>query len=573
MNTPILVLKKKLSMANGFEPATLVLKNANIVNVFTEEIIIGDVALSGTTIVGTGDYQGITEVDCTGKFITPGFIDAHMHIESSMVTPLELAKAVLPSGTTTLIADPHELVNVAGKNGLDYVVESTEHLPLNVYIMLPSSVPATDFETNGAGQFTARDMIPYLNHPRILGLGEMMSFLNVIKGDAFILEKLSLCQDKICDGHAPGLTGKPLQAYALAGVETDHESTSFDEVLEKLRTGFKILIREGSAAKNLDAIVTGLLKQKLPLDHCLFCTDDKHLEDIHRDGHIRWNIEKAIDLGLDPIKAIKIATIQAAQAYGLKRLGAIAPGYRADLVILSDLKSMTVDAVYKDGKPIDQLLKETPAYDTLDPRLLNSVHVKNLSPEKLNFPVKQKDHIIGIIPFQINTDHLIEALPQENGYFMPDDTYAKLCVIERHQNTGNVGIAPIKGFGIKNGAIATTVAHDSHNIIVVGSNDQDILAAVDHLEKIQGGYVIVSNGSVLGDVPLALAGLISLESGDIVQKKLSTLITLARELGVPIGVDPFITLSFMALPVIPRLRLTDLGLFDVDAFNFVETEG
>lgn len=558
-------------MSNGFEKADLVFKNANIIELFTEEIIVGDIALSDNTIVGIGDYQGIIEVDCTGKFIAPGFIDAHIHIESSMVTPLELAKAVLPSGTTTLIADPHELVNVAGKNGLDYLLEATRNIPLNVYIMLPSSVPATEFETNGVGQFTARDMIPYLSHPRIPGLGEVMSFPDVIGGEPNMLDKLSLCQNKICDGHAPGLTGKALQAYAAAGVETDHECTSFDEVMEKLSIGFKILIREGSAAKNLEAIVTGLLEHQPPLENFLFCTDDKHLEDIYRDGHIRWNIKKAIDLGLDPIKAIKIGTLHAARAYGLKRLGAIAPGYRGDLVILSDLKSMTVEAVYKDGKPIDELLKETLADDTINPKLLHSVHVKDLFPEKLNFFVKQKDHVIGIIPFQINTEHLIETLPQENGLFIPDDLYAKLCVIERHKNTGNVGVAPIKGFGIKNGAIAATVAHDSHNIIVVGSNDHDILVAVDHLKKIQGGYVIVSNGKILGDVPLALGGLMSLESSDVVQEKLSTLITLSRELGVPMGVDPLMTLSFMALPVIPKLRLTDLGLFDVDAFNFVKT--
>jgi len=567
-----LILKKNLSVANGFEKADFVFKNANIIEIFTEKIIVGDVALSGNTIVGIGDYQGIIEVDCTGKFIAPGFIDAHMHIESSMVTPLELAKAVLPSGTTTLIADPHELVNVAGKAGLDYILEATENIPLNVYVMLPSSVPATEFETNGAGQFTARDMIPYLNHPRILGLGEVMSFPNVIRGEPNILEKLSLCQDKICDGHAPGLTGKALQAYAAAGVENDHECTSIEEVLEKIRAGFKILIREGSAAKNLEAIVTGILEQKLPLDRFLFCTDDKHLDDIYRDGHIRWNIKKAIDIGLDPIKAIKIATLQAAQAYGLKRLGGIAPGYRGDLVILSDLRSMTIEAVYKDGKPIEDLLEETLIYESINPKLLHSVHVKDLFPEKLDFFVKQKDHIIGIIPYQINTDHLIETLPQENGLFMPNDTYAKLCVIERHKNTGNVRVAPIKGFGIQNGAIATTVAHDSHNIIVAGSNDNDILVAVKHLEKIQGGYVIVSHGEILGDLPLTLAGIMSLESGEAVQKKLSVLIALARELRVPTWVDPFITLSFMALPVIPQLRLTDMGLFDVDTFNFVNNE-
>ncbi|WP_083439413.1 adenine deaminase [Acetobacterium bakii] len=570
MNTHTMNSKKKISVSKGVEKADLVFKNAGIINVFTEEIIISDLALCRDTIVGIGQYEGIIEVDCTGKFISPGFIDAHVHIESSMVTPLELAKAVIVSGTTTLIADPHELVNVAGKKGLNYILNATENIPLNVFVMLPSSVPATVYETNGAGEFSAMDMIEYLEHPRVLGLGEVMCFSDVIRGNPQILDKIFLCRNKICDGHSPELSGKSLQAYAAAGIETDHECTGFDEVLEKARAGFKILIREGSAAKNLEAIITGLLEHNLPLDRFLFCTDDKHLEDIHREGHIRWNIKKAIELGLDPIKAIKMGTLNAAQAYGLKRLGAIAPGYRGDLVILSELRSMTVEAVYKDGRPMDQRIDESVEYGPIDPELINSVHIKDLDPASLNIPVKEKNPVIGIIPFQINTDYLIEALPQKEGLFVPNAIYAKLCVIERHRNTGNVGVAAIKGFSLKNGAVATTVAHDSHNIIAVGQNDADILLAMKHLKKIQGGYVIVSKGKILGDLPLTLAGIMSLESGETVQKKLAVLIALARELGVPTWVDPFITLSFMALPVIPRLRLTDLGLFDVNAFTFVD---
>lgn len=563
-------LKNIIAVANGFEKADLVFKNARILNVFSEEICCGDLAVANSTIVGIGSYEGREEIDLSGKYLVPGFIDAHMHIESTMVTPFELARAIVPSGTTTIIADPHEIVNVAGKTGLDYLLNATEQIPLNVFVMLPSSVPATPFETNGAGPFLAADMQPYLNHPRILGLGEVMCFPDVLSAEPVILDKLTLCQHNFVDGHAPGLSGKPLQAYACAGINSDHESTTWPEALEKLRAGFYILVREGSAAKNLHAIISGLLATELPIDRFLFCTDDKHLEDIHQNGHIRWNIKQALDLGLCPIKAIKMATINTAQAYGLKKLGAIAPGYRADLVILSDLETMQVEQVYQNGCLVDDILWKHKPHHMIDPRLLNSVHIQTLTPEKLQLNIGSKDHVIEIVSDQIETHHLLESLPGKDGFFIPNQSYAKLCVIERHHYSGNVGVAAIKGFGIHDGAIATTVAHDSHNIIVVGDNDQDILLAVNHLAEIGGGYVVVGNHKIIGAVPLSLAGLISLESGEMVQKKVASLISSAHKLGVAPGVDPFITLSFMALPVIPTLRLTDLGLFDVDAFQLIK---
>lgn len=564
-------LKKNIAVATGFEKADLVFKNARIVNVFSEEICLADLAITNGTIVGIGSYEGLEEVDLKGKYIVPGFIDAHMHIESTMVTPFELARAIVPAGTTTIIADPHEIVNVAGKIGLDYLLNATEAIPLNVFVMLPSSVPATPFETNGVGSFGAADMRTYLDHPRILGLGEVMCFPDVLAGNPEILDKLTLCRHKLADGHAPGLAGKPLQAYACAGINSEHESTTWPEALEKLRAGFYILIREGSAAKNLHAIISGLLATALPIERFLFCTDDKHLEDIHQEGHIRFNIKQAIDLGLCPIKAIKMATINTAQAYGLRKLGAIAPGYQADLVILSDLGTMAVEQVYQHGRRVDDSLWEHQPYHEIDPQLLNSVHIQTLTPEKLQLPIGEKDHVIEIVPDQIETRHLIETLPGENGFFVPNESYAKLCVIERHHYTGNIGVAAIKGFGIQSGAIATTVAHDSHNIIVVGDNDQDILLAVNHLAKIGGGYVVAGNHSIIGAVPLTLAGLISLDSGEVVQEKVASLLASAHKLGVAPGVDPFITLSFMALPVIPSLRLTDLGLFDVDAFQLIKS--
>lgn len=562
-------LKKNIAVANGFEKADLVFKNARILNVFSEEICFGDLAVANGTIVGMGSYEGITEIDLAGKYLVPGFIDAHMHIESTMVTPFELARAIVPTGTTTIIADPHEIVNVAGKTGLDYLLNATEQIPLNVFVMLPSSVPATPFETNGAGPFLAADMQTYLDHPRILGLGEVMCYPDVLAGGPVILDKLTLCRHKLADGHAPGLAGKPLQAYACAGIISEHESTTWPEALEKLRAGFYILIREGSAAKNLHAIISGLLTTVLPTDRFLFCTDDKHLEDIHQDGHIRWNIKQAIDLGLCPIKAIKMATLNTAQAYGLKKLGAIAPGYQADLVIVSDLNTLAVEQVYQNGRPVNDSIWEHQPHYEIDPQLLNSVHIQTLTSEKLRLPINPKNHVIEIINDQIETHHLQESLPGKNGFFIPNESYAKLCVIERHRHSGNVGVAAIKGFGIQSGAIATTVAHDSHNIIVVGDNDQDILLAVNHLAEIGGGYVVVGNHQIIGAVPLSLAGLISLEPGAEVQEKVASLISNAHGLGVAPGVDPFITLSFMALPVIPSLRLTDLGLFDVDAFQLI----
>lgn len=571
MNKLMQIYKNNIAVANGLKKADLVLKNSKIIELFSEKIIVGDLAVSNGSIVGIGNYDGIEEIDCSEKYIVPGFIDSHMHIESTMVTPLELSRVILPSGTTTIIADPHEIVNVAGKIGLDYMLNTTENLPLNVYIMLPSSVPSTQFETNGSGPFLAKDIKPYLNHPRILGLGEVMCFPNVISSDPVILDKLVLCRHKICDGHAPGLSGKALQAYACVNINTEHESTTFEEAFEKLQSGMYILIREGSAAKNLKAIVTGILENDIPMDRFLFCTDDKHLEDIHHDGHIRWNIKLAIDLGMNPIKAIKMATLNAAQAYGLKRLGAIAPGYRADLVILNDLESMTVENVYKDGKPLERCFMKNTVPHEIDPQLLNSVHINGLTPEKLKLPIYEKNHVIAIIPDQIETIHLIEALPGEAGWFIPNKVYNKLCVIERHRKSGNVGVAALKDFGIKEGAIATTVAHDSHNIIAVGDNDRDILLAVEQLAEIGGGFVVVSKHQVLGSVPLPLAGLMSLDSGEVIQKKVAFLIKQAHGLGVPNWIDPFMTLSFMALPVIPSLRLTDMGLFDVNAFALIQT--
>ena len=564
--------KKRIDAAMGRVKADLVFKNVNVVNVFSEEIVTTDVAVADGYVVGLGSYEGETEVDGTDKFLCPGFIDAHLHIESTMATPFELARLVTKSGTTTLIADPHEIVNVCGAPAVQYLLDSTEHLPLNVYLMLPSSVPATAFETNGA-DFTAADMAPFWSHPRVLGLGEVMCYPDVVAGADSILEKLSAAHKagKPADGHAPGLSGKELQAYGAAGVRTEHECTSFAEAAEKLRAGLAILVREGSAAKNLTALVNGLLDSKLPADRFLFCTDDKHLDDISREGHVRWNVRQAIRLGMDPVAAIKMATINAARVYGLRDLGAVAPGYRADLVLLSSLKKVKVEQVYKDGVPVQQAL--ACCKDVAVPeKLLDTVHFKDVRPEDLRLSVGKTAHCIEMIPYQIATKHVVEPVPSENGLFRPNEEYTKLCVVERHGRTGGIAVCPLKGYGIRGGAIATSVAHDSHNVIAAGDNDEDLALAINHLKSIGGGYVLVSGGKVLGQVPLSLAGLMSTEPWETIQKSTAAILKQASEMGIPYHVDPFTSLSFLALPVIPELRLTDKGLFDVVRFEQIKEE-
>lgn len=564
----MLNLQKSCNVAAGREKASIVFKNANVVNVFTEEIIKGDVAIYNDTIVGIGKYDGDREIDCSDKYICPGFIDAHMHIESTMVMPHELSKILLRAGTTSVIADPHEIVNVKGSKAIEFLINATENVPMNIYIMLPSSVPATKFETNGS-EFTSEDVKKYINHPRVLGLGEVMCFNDVIAGESEILNKIKHSNNKICDGHAPNVYGKRLQAYACAGVETDHECTTFEEAYEKVQAGLKILVREGSAAKNLENIITGLNNSKLPIDKFMFCTDDKHLDDVKKHGHISYNVKRAIECGMEPIKAIKLATYNSAKTYGLKKTGAIAPGYKADMLILNDLNNIDIFSIYKDGNIVDDSTFNNYDYKIEDIDMLNTVNFKEVSIEDLGLEAKEKNYIIGNVPYQLLTERLYEKLPQENGYFKPNKEYSKLCVVERHKGTGNVSVAPFKGFGIENGAIATTVAHDSHNIIVAGDNDEDILLAVNRLKEIQGGYVITSNGKVVGELQLDVAGLMSRLSCEEVEHITNEMIITSRNMGIPEHIDPFITLSFMALPVIPQVRLTDLGLFDVDSFTML----
>ena len=558
-----------IEAAAGRKKAKLVLKNAQVVNVFTKQVEQADVAVEAGVIAGVGQYSGEEEVDCTGLYLCPGFVDAHIHVESTMAVPYEFARAVATSGTTTVVADPHEIVNVCGAPAVEWLLKASEALPVDIYWMMPSSVPATPFETNGA-PFTAQEMAPFAQMgPRVAGLGEVMCYPDVVAGTGEIYGKLALFAHKHIDGHAPGLSGKALAAYAAAGIETEHECTSFAEAKEKLAAGLAILVREGSAAKNLTAIVEGLLKDGLPTDRFLFCTDDKHLDDIAREGHIRWNVHQAVQLGMPVVDAICMASYNAARVYGLKGVGAIAPGYRADIVLLDDWKQVHVHAVYKDGVPVEQKIaaaRRVPA----PAALTHTMHFAPVTPQQLALPVQGKAHVIEMVPYQIVTRHAVEPVPSENGLFRPNKTYSKLCVVERHGRGGNIAVCPLKGYGITGGAIATSVAHDSHNIIAAGDNDGDIALAVNHLQKTGGGYALAAGGRILGALALPVGGLMSEAPWEQTRDETNAILKQAAKMGIPYHVDPFISLSFMALPVIPSLRLTDRGLFDVDTFSFVK---
>lgn len=553
-------------MARGIRKAPLVFKNANVFYAHTGEFRKGDVAVADGMIIGTGNYQGEKEVDLTGKYLCPGFIDSHLHLESTLVTPGELIRQAAQCGTTTFIVDPHESANVSGTAGIDYILEQTEDVPANVYVMMPSCVPATHVDDNGC-ILTAGKMKTYLENPRILGLGEVMDAVSVINGSVAMHEKLSLFQNKIRDGHAPFLSSGDLAAYALAGIATDHECVDYEYAMEECRNGMQALIREGSAARNLDAIVTGIVKNNTDTSGFCFCTDDKHIEDIRREGHINYNIRRSVELGLSPEKAIQIATIQAARCYGLTQLGAIAPGCQADLVVLKSLETMEVQDVYHKGKIV--LKDEKTEIRPCAPELKNTVHLKNFEEKDLYLSCKnQKAHVLQMMEGQIVTKDVYEEVPfcEEKGekVFASDEVFQKIAVIERHKCTGKVGVGIVKGFGIQGGAIASSVSHDSHNLIVIGDNDQDMYLAVQELVRTQGGYTLVEKGRVFDTLPLPVMGLMSDAGYEKVNDLLESMISKAHSMGIKKGFDPFITLSFMALPVIPDIRVTPRGVYLVN---------
>lgn len=572
-------MKHYLDVCRKLQKADKVLKNARIINVFTKEIIEGDLAICDSRIIGIGTYSGIEEIDLQGKYVVPGFIDSHLHIESSMISPCEFARTVIPFGTTTLIADPHEIANVSGLLGIEYMLKASEDAPLSIYYMLPSCVPATDMESSGA-ILDADKIKQLMDHPRVLGLGEMMNYPGVILGDPGVLAKIEVAKGKVVDGHAPYLKGDDLVAYAFAGIQTDHECSAMEEVLERLRLGMVVQIRKGSAANNLNDIVSELVKTHLPLDHCVFCTDDKHLEHIFEDGHINSNIRESISLGIDPIEAICMATLYPARIYNLYHKGALATGYDADLVVLNSLDQVEVDRVMVGGNWQYDSSDLTPMANTSNEQryngnttILNTVHCDFVSEEDLRIPLTQpKAHIIGLIDQQILTRKLIEEVPVAAGYFKANQTYSKIAVFERHHRTGNKSVAILKNFNIKGGAIAQTIAHDSHNIVCVGDNDQDMVLAINTLIKKQGGIVLVSNGEVMDHLNLPIGGLISTLNAVQVTNKLKEMLAVAKTFEINPNIDPFLTLAFLALPVIPDIKITDRGLFDVSAFKHIPVE-
>lgn len=566
--------KKLIDLAMKNKSAHLVFKNAKIVNVFTHEIINGDVAVHDGIIVGIGNYDGDKNIDLKGKFIVPGLIDSHVHIESSMVSPIEFAKAIVPRGTTTIIADPHEIANVCGLDGIDYMLKCSEKLPLDVYLMLPSCVPATNFENSGA-ILKAKDLEKFINHPRILGLGEMMNYPGVIYKDEEVINKIELAHknNKFIDGHGPNMKNEELNAYVISGVGTDHECSNVDEMIERLRLGMYIMIREGSAARNLETLVRGV--NNFNYQRCLFCTDDKHPEDILNKGHIDNNIRLSIKNGIDPITAIQMATINAATCYNLKNIGAIAPGYYADILIVDDLKEFNVEKVYKKGMLVGENKKPLfKSNDVDNSKVINTINILDIKKESLS--IKLKDDIVNVIrllPHNLVTEKVTRKVDLEDNEFKYNDKLdiLKLVVLERHKNTKNIGLGLVENFKLKNGAIASTIAHDSHNIIVVGDNDEDILNAIGEVENIGGGIAISSQNKILDSLPLIIGGLMSDKDIEYVNSKLNHMLSIAYDkLNVSKEIDPFMTLSFLALPVIPQIKLTDKGLFDVVKFEFMQ---
>lgn len=564
-------LEKMLSISRGDEKAPLVFKNANIINVFSHELIKGDVAVYQDKIVGIGKYEGLEEIDLKGKVLAPGFVDSHVHIESSMTTPSQFAKVIVPRGTTTIIADPHEIANVKGKDGINYILEDSKDIPLDVYVMLPSCVPATPFENSGA-ILKAEDLKEFINHEKVLGLGELMNYPGVINGDDEILDKILLSENKIIDGHGPLIKDKELNTYVLAGVKTEHEASTVEELKNRIALGMYILIREGSAARNLTTLIKGLTKDNIR--RCLFCTDDKHPEDILKDGHIDYNIRLAIKEGIDPIDAVKMATLNAAECYGLKKKGAIAPGYYADLVVIDNLKDFNILKVFKNGELVGEDLK--PLFKTTDidtSNIDNTVNIKKVEKKDLVVNLKSnRARVIKLEPHSLVTKMVERNVKVENGQFQYNgEDILKVAVVERHKATGNIGLGLVEGFKLKGGAIGSTIAHDSHNIIVIGDNDEDILVAINELENIGGGITVVSKGKVLESLALEIGGIMSQKTVENVSYKLNEMLKLSYEkLNVNRDLEPFMTLSFIALPVIPDIKVTDLGLFDVKNFKFID---
>jgi len=555
-----------IAVARGDEPPDLVIEGARVLSVFTREWLEADVAISGGMIAGLGTYDGGERVDAGGRWLVPGFIDAHVHIESSKLTPAEFARAVVPHGTTGVVTDPHEIGNVLGLEGVQWMLEASERLPLDVFVMAPSCVPASAFESPGFALGPA-DMEAILRHPRALGVAEMMNFPGVIAGDPDVLARI--ISDHV-DGHAPGVNGRALNAYIAAGVRSDHEATTFEEALEKRRRGMWVLVREASNARNLIDLLP-LVKQYGP-EHCAFCTDDREPDLLYRDGHIDQMCRIAVAEGIAPEDALLMATLHAARAHGLRDRGAVAPGLRADLVLLDDLTSFRPAHVYKDGRLVATDGATLPFERAAVPEFVRStMRAAPLDADAFAIPAEsERVRVIEIVPGQLITLAREEVPTVDAGRIVaaPDDDVAKIAVVERHHATGRIGRGLVRGFGLRTGAFASTVAHDAHNMVVVGVADEDMLACAARLQEIGGGIVVARGGAVRGELPLPVAGLLSDEPVEDVVERLEALQAMLRDQGVR-DAAPFMTLSFLALSVIPALKITDRGLVDVERFELV----
>ena len=580
-------LKKMMDVASGRRKASLVLKGGTIVNVFTERTEVGDIAIEDGCIAGIGEYDGLTNIDMAGRFICPGFIDGHIHIESSMVSPPEFERAVLPHGTTAVITDPHEIGNVAGCQGVDYMLKATEGLALDAFFVMPSCVPSTGLDESGA-VLGAEDIKPYYENPRVLGLAEVMNSVGVVAGQEDLLEKLREAgtRGKVIDGHAPFLGGNQLNAYVCSGVWSDHECSDAGEALEKFGRGQWIMIREGTAARNLEALMP--LFEAPYYERCMLVTDDKHPGDLISMGHIDYIIRKAVSLGADPIRAIKMGTFNAARYFGLKDRGAVMPGLRADLAGLGDLKEFRVEAVYKDGVLAAKdgaMITDcgVPASDdgpgsfadsaasgreAAFPRVFDSFHMDEVTQEDLVLERKgTMQRVIQFKPHELLTEERLvpwQDMPGLAPGVNTEQDIVKAAVFERHLHTGHRGLGFVGGYGLKKGAVATSVAHDSHNLIVVGTNDNDMVLAANTVRKNGGGLAVVLDGEVLGELALPIGGIMSRLSVQEVDEQLEALKTRTRELGISSDIDPFMTLAFVSLPVIPKLRINTYGIIDVD---------
>ena len=563
-------LNETIKAAQGEKPVDLLLTNAKIINVFSGEVTSGEMAISDGWIVGFGQYETKDVVDLNGRYVAPGFIDGHVHIESSMACISEFARAVVVHGTTTVAADPHEIANVLGSSGIEYMLRSAEKQPMNIYFTLPSCVPATDMETAGA-RLTAEDLTPFLNKERIIGLAEMMNFPGVLYRDPDVLAKIRAArqQRKPIDGHAPGLKGPQLYAYVSAGIQSDHECTTEQEARDKLNAGMHIMIRQGTCAKNLQALLPAVNEKTAR--RMMWCSDDRHPHDLIAEGHIDSIVSEAVRSGLDPILAIQMATLNPAEYFKLDHLGALAPGKQADLVVFSDLNKPRIEKVYCRGILTAENGKISPNVQVPPAAAVPpSMHV-NL--EQIDFTVsadKKRVRVIEIVPEQVITHQRIEEITvkKKQAVSDPSKDLLKMAVVERHSGTGNIGKGFVKGFGLKKGALASSVAHDSHNIIVVGTTDEDMRAALEAVVKMEGGLAAVAETKVLAELALPVAGLMSLDPVQRVRDQLDRLIGAAHDMGTPLK-DPFMTLSFLALPVIPDLKLTDIGLVDVNKFEVV----